>query len=137
MADEKIFSDRRQALEDAFFRKEEAKKLEAMRKQLAKVTHRDELRSLSGMTDDDVLDKLAELGVGGDTVVALTIIPLIHVAFADGTLEEAEEKAIVKAARERGIVEGTPAHKMLASWLADPDVAGLFDAWSGYVHELR
>ena len=38
MADEKIFSDRRQALEDAFFRKEEAKKLEAMRQQLAKAT---------------------------------------------------------------------------------------------------
>ncbi len=136
MADHDALNDRRQALEDAFFAKQEKKKIEAMRNEIAKATRRDELRAASGMKDDAVLEKLAELGVGGDTAIALSIVPLIHVAFADGTLEEAEEKAIVKAARDKGIQEGTPAHKMLASWLAAPDVAGLFDAWSNYIRAL-
>ncbi len=51
-----LMDERRTALEDEFFHKEDAKKLEAMKGKLTAQATRDELRKVSGMTDDAVLD---------------------------------------------------------------------------------
>lgn len=136
MAEEKVLGDRRAALEDAFFKKEEEKKLAAYRDKLNRTTQRDQLMRASGMTDEAVLDHLIDLGVTGETAVALALVPLIHVALADGKLDDQEEKAILEAARAKGVETGSPTHEMLASWLASPDASRLFDAWKSYIGAL-
>ena len=55
--------DRGRALEDEFFNKENAKKIEALKEKLDDKRSREDLRKASGMTDDAVLDKLVELGL--------------------------------------------------------------------------
>ena len=136
MADEKVLGDRRAALEDAFFKKEEEKKLAAYRDKLNRATQRDQLMRASGMTDEAVLDHLIDLGVTGETAVALALVPLIHVALADGKLDDQEEKAILEAARAKGVETGSPTHEMLASWLGNPDASRLFEAWKSYIGAL-
>ena len=49
--------DRGRALEDEFFNKENAKKIEALKEKLDDKRSREDLRKASGMTDDAVLDK--------------------------------------------------------------------------------
>jgi hypothetical protein len=131
-----MMDERRTALEDEFFHKENAKKLEAMKDKLSSQATRDELRKVSGMTDDDVLDKLVELGLNGKTVAALSLVPLIAVAWADGTMQDNERDAILHGAHGKGLEAGTPGHDLLSTWLARKPDDGLFDAWEGYIKAL-
>jgi tellurite resistance protein len=89
------------------------------------------------MTDEVVLDKLVALGVTGDTVVALSLCPLIHVAWADGEIQDNERDAILQAAKGKGIDEGDPAFELLAKWLKTKEPNELWTAWSTYVGALR
>jgi hypothetical protein len=80
-----IFADAR-TLEDAFFTKENARLLE----QLKGKQKREALREMVKVEDETFLDRLIELGIGPETVLALTLVPLIAVAWADGTLDGRE-----------------------------------------------
>jgi hypothetical protein len=121
------------SLEDAFFARENAKLLEQMRTKAERSQRRDTLRGVVGDLDDATLDHLLELGINPETLLALTLVPLARVAWADGAIDARERAAIVRAADERGLAEGTPAHRMLTSWLEVPPDAAMAQAWRKYV----
>jgi hypothetical protein len=127
---------RRLALEEAFFHKREEEVMAAWRAELERKQTREELRSAAGVTDDAVLDQLVSLGVTGKTVAAMSVVPLVWVAWADGHVEEAERLAVLRAAHERGIEEHGPTHALLARWLSQSPDPRLFDAWTGYIRDL-
>ena len=89
MKKKSVFPDAR-ALEDAFFTKENARLLE----QLKEKQKREALREVVQIKDETFLDRLIELGIGPETVLALTLVPLIAVAWADGTLDSRERDAV-------------------------------------------
>lgn len=131
-----FLDDRRKSLEDEFFHRENQKKLEAMKEKLSAQESREELRKASGMTDDAVLDKLTALGMRGQTVAALSLVPLIVVAWSDGSIQPNERKAILESAKGKGIESGAPAYEILASWLDQKPEPSLFDAWESYIQAL-
>ena len=131
-----IMDERRGALEDEFFHKQDQQKLEQMKGKLESQATREELRKVSGMTDDAVLDKLVGLGLTGKTVAALSLVPLIAVAWADGEIQDNERDAIMHGAQGKGMDEGTPGHVLLSSWLSRKPPEGLFEAWLGYIQAL-
>ncbi len=131
-----LMDERRNALEDEFFHKEDTKKLEVMKDKLAAQATKEELRKVSGMTDDAVLDKLVALGLDGKTVAALSLVPLISVAWADGTIQDNERDAILHGAHGKGLEAGTAGHELLSSWLAKKPADALFEAWEGYIKSL-
>jgi hypothetical protein len=132
MSDE-FLKERKQSLEEEFFHKENAKKIKAMREKLKVENTREGLRKASGLTSDALLDRLVELGMSADTVAALNLIPLIHVAWADGVMQNEEREAILNGAKDRGIDSDSPAYEILDTWLANEPESTLFEAWSGYV----
>jgi len=79
MPDE-FFGDREKALEGSFFAKENAKLLEKMRAEKSAGTAREALVKISGIENDEVLNKLTALGIEADTWAAVSIAPLIEVA---------------------------------------------------------
>src|SRR5690606_26860332 len=104
-----FLDDRRKSLEDEFFHKESQKDLAKLREKLAKQNSKDELRKASGMEDEAVLDRLVELGIGADTIAALSLVPLIKVAWADGAVQDREREAILQGAEDKGITKDSPA----------------------------
>ena len=128
--------ERRSALEDEFFHKQDQEKLAAMKDKLAVQATKEELRKVSGMTDESVLDKLVALGLSGQTVAALSLVPLITVAWADGAIQDNERDAILHGAAGKGMEAGTPGHELLSSWLSKEPPASLFEAWEGYITSL-
>lgn len=128
--------DRAKALEDQFFEKENQKKLEAMRAQEAAKTTREDLRKASGMTDDAVLDKLLALGLKTNTLAALSLVPLIEVAWADGEMQDNERNAILQGAHGKGLEQGSDGYELLQSWLRRKPATALFDAWDAYIKAL-
>ena len=128
--------ERRKALEDEFFYKEEQKKIAAMKEKLTAQQAREELKAASGMSDDGILDQLAALGLRGNTVAALSLVPLIAVAWADGKIQDNEREAILAGADKKGLSKGSPGHALLESWLASQPDDSLLSAWESYMKAL-
>ena len=131
-----FLKERRQCLEEEFFRRQNQQSLDRMKKELQQHNTRDGLRQASGMDNDAVLDKMLEIGLTAETVAALSLVPLIHVAWADGQMQDSESSAILRGAEGKGITKSSPAWDVLSSWLKEPPAPTLFEAWRSYVQAM-
>jgi hypothetical protein len=129
-------TERLKALEDAFFREQNARLVEALRARQAQAEQKNALSAVLGVRDDSVLAPLVELGVRGESVTALVLAPLVAVAWADHRLEDHERQAILAAEQHYGIAPDSEAGKLLASWLEARPHESLLEAWSTYVSAL-
>jgi hypothetical protein len=123
--DRNAIVERGKALEDAFFRKQDAKLKEKLEREATK----QQLCQASGIADDKALDALVAEGVTCSTLTALTLVPLIHVAWADRMMNERERKAVLKAAHEVGIGPDSDAYALVESWLDHRPPSALIEAW--------
>ena len=133
---EVTLEERGRALENQFYEKENQQKLAAMKEKLESQQTREELRKASGMSDDAVLDKLVALGLKANTIAALSLVPLIAVAWADGTIQDNERSAILQGAHGKGLEQGTDGYELLQTWLSKRPDDSLFDAWESYIKAL-
>jgi hypothetical protein len=133
---EVTLEERGRALENQFYEKENQEKLTAMKTKLDAQHSKDELRKASGMTDDAVLDRLVSLGLRANTIAALSLVPLIQVAWADGTIQDNERTAILAGAHGKGLEEGTDGYELLQTWLKRQPGDDLFTAWEAYIKAL-
>ena len=121
-----------QTIERQFFAEEDKRLLEKLRKK----EKREALRELVQVEDDAFLERLIELGISPETVLALTLVPLIAVVWADGKLEDREREAIIKAAEENGILEGTVEYQLLETWLSRRPDQEMFESWKKYIRGI-
>jgi len=133
---EVTLEERGRALENQFYEKENQEKLAAMKEKLDTQRSKDELRKASGMSDDAVLDQLVTLGLRANTIAALSLVPLIQVAWADGTIQDNERTAILQGAHGKGLEEGSDGYELLQSWLKRQPGDELFTAWEAYIKAL-
>lgn len=123
-------------LEDEFFARENAALLEKLRKEARIRERREALREVAPNADDALIDHLIALGLGPETVLALTLVPLAVVAWADGTIDQRERAALLKVAEERGVAPGSPARQLLESWLERRPGPALLEAWKRYARGI-
>jgi hypothetical protein len=133
---EVTLEERGRALEDQFYEKENREKLAAMKQKLDAQRSKDELRKASGMGDDAVLDRLVALGLRANTIAALSLVPLIQVAWADGAIQDNERAAILTGAHGKGLEQGTDGYELLQTWLKKQPGDELFTAWEAYIKAL-
>jgi hypothetical protein len=133
---EVTLEERGRALENQFYEKENQEKLAAMKQKLDAQRSKDELRKASGMSDDAVLDRLVTLGLRANTNAALSLVPLIQVAWADGTIQDNERTAILQGAHGKGLEEGTDGYDLLQTWLQRQPGDELFTTWEAYIKAL-
>lgn len=135
MSDE-VLGQRKRALEEAFFAKENERLRQRLIEQEAATNRKSALRAATGITDDAALEKLAAMNIGPEALSALSLVPLVLVAWADGKIENEEREAVLSAAGESGIAAGTPNRFLLESWLTHKPAPDLFDTWQAYVKGL-
>src|SRR5438093_3879508 len=107
-----------------------------MKEKLDAQRSKDDLRKASGMTDDAVLDKLVHLGLKANTIAALSLVPLIQFAWADGTIQDNERTAILQGAHGKGLEKGSDGYELLQSWLKTKPSDDLLEAWEAYIKAL-
>jgi hypothetical protein len=133
--------------EEDYFRRQDRELIERMRKAAAADSARGPLEAQTGIHDPELLRDIAALGFTADTVGLLPLVPILQVAWAEGSVSAAERKLILDVARHRGITEGSAADKQLAEWLAhkpsadvfaraDRLVAAMLAAHAGPTHDL-
>jgi hypothetical protein len=127
------WSDRRRAHEDEYFRKRDQELVERARLLAEEQAAFQRLAEAADVGDEDILRELQRLGYTAETVKLLYVVPLIDVAFADGTVSEPERAAIIAASRAHGVEPESPADRQVVQWLTEPPSAVLFD---GTLHVL-
>ncbi len=127
------FGGRRIELEEKFFLERDQELLRALREETAAKERKKALADASGITDDQLLDQLAELDLSAETMVALSLVPLIAVAWADGSIDAKERLAVLSAAEQQGLEKEHSGHQLLENWLQQKPDIKLTAAWKGYV----
>lgn len=130
------FSERADALENAFFAEVDAKLLEKLRSNFEKDQTVEELAALCGITDKHALESLVEAGVNPRTLTALHLFPLIAVAWADNAIQSEEREKVMEAASKQGLTRESPAGQLLQSWLSKKPSDHVFVAWESYAKAL-
>jgi hypothetical protein len=129
-----ILRDRGRSLEDEFFRREDQRLTKRLTELKAAENTREALAKASGITTPAVLDQLLKLGIHAETLAALSVVPLVEVAWADGDLDGKERRAIVEGA---GIARESTAGALLDAWLDRRPDAKLLTAWTQTVQAMR
>jgi tellurite resistance protein len=130
------FNNAARKLEDAFFAKENARLLQQMRDRARQQERRAAMREVVRIDDDALIDHLIELGLEPETVLALQLVPLAAIAWADGQIEPRERDAVLKAAAANGVTADSVAGRLLDSWLMQRPGAELVDAWKRQMRAL-
>lgn len=131
-----VLSARRAGLEDAFFAQENAALLNRVREADALKFRREALTAATGIVDEAVLARLEQLKIGTGTLAALTLVPMVLVAWADGAISEEEKRAVLAGATKAGMTPGSPGLELLEAWLRVRPLPALFQAWKDYVQAL-
>lgn len=118
MTDKDAFAERGRTLEEDYFRRKEQEVIEKMRRSAQADTQRRLLGDKAGVADEEVLGDLQALGYTAETVMLLHLVPLIQMAWAEGSVSDQERDLIVQAARSRGVEAGSAADQQLGLWLS-------------------
>lgn len=117
MSDRDAFKDRERGLEEEYFLRKERELVEKMRRRVELEQQRGRIAAEIGVSNDEILQALQDLGYTPETVKLLHLMPLVQVAWASGRVETKERRLLLDLARASGIDEGSEADQKLAALL--------------------
>ena len=126
---------RRVALEESFFAEENQKLLEQFRAKQDRSDHIKQMTETFSYIDETYAGKLFDSGIKVETLAAVSLLPLVQVAWADGEMDAKESDALKKAASESGLKgDGM---KLMDQWIASKPSADMFGTWTQYIKGLK
>lgn len=137
MSNKTPFQIREQAFEAAYFQKKEQALVDGLRAVFHKKHSKQEISEATGITDDELLDRLVELELNGEMMTAFELLPVIEVAWADGQPDARTVRAVLEAGEANGVQPGSKAREMLERRLATGPTADLRKVWFMYAGTLK
>ncbi|MFT5443126.1 MAG: hypothetical protein ACI8W3_002172, partial [Myxococcota bacterium] len=131
-----IFKSRERAFEAVYFAKVDAELIDKIHKKRERDTDRALLALATGISDDDLLQEILELGVTTSTLEALSLAPLVCVAWGNGSLDQEESAAAIKAATSEGLEKDSPSFQLFERWLSRKPDESLMTTWREYIRSL-
>jgi hypothetical protein len=126
----------KRSLEDMFFYEQDRRIIEQRKKLQQLKETKENLAKVSGIQDDDLLEKLVALDIRPETIATLIGIPLIEVAWADGKMDEKERRKLFEYAEKSGLRKKGLDPKIMSIWLKKRPDPALLDAWIKYMQTL-
>jgi hypothetical protein len=124
-------------IEDAFFATEDQNLIKNLRTLQKMDKTKKDLSAISGIHNEGILEKLVSLDIRPETLASFTIIPLIEIAWADGTPDIKEQKSILAIVNSQGIFKkGDINYELVKQWLKRKPQPELIDAWDTYIRSL-
>src|SRR3954454_19321394 len=117
--DKGILSDREKAMEANYFRQQDARLLESLRNANKFDAMAEALRDGLQVDNPELLERVRAQGVDADSAAAFLLLPLVEVAWAEGSVSKKEQDTVVRIAHERGVAEGSPGEGRLLEWLRE------------------
>jgi|PlaIllAssembly_1097288.scaffolds.fasta_scaffold05203_2 hypothetical protein len=132
----KVLETQGQALEDAFFLKQDQLLIEKRRALKKMEQSKRALSEVSGIKNDGILTKFVELGIEPGMLVSLGVAPLVAVAWADGEVDPKERAAVLQSGVGEDAIRGAMDADLLERWLTHKPGPELMEAWRHYVQGL-
>jgi hypothetical protein len=123
-------------LEDLFFLKKDKILIDKLRHLEKMKETTQSLSEVTGIKDEDVLQKLVELNIRPEIAASIALLPLIEVAWADGKVDEKEKAAVLEAASDSFVSKKSPDFTLLEQWLKHKPGPKIMDAWGHYIEGL-
>jgi hypothetical protein len=123
-------------LGNAFFDGSAADQRARIQLQAEERSARDRIAEATGITDTGLLAELAGLGIRVETLSALTLVPLIEVAWVDGEMDAAERERILAGAASVGIEPGSISYRLLEIWIDESPAPDLTNLWHDFTRAL-
>jgi hypothetical protein len=98
---------------------------------------RSELKEATEIVDAQLIERMMSLGIRPETLAALTLVPLVAIAWADDDMDPRERKSILDAAELTGLAADTPSHRLLHIWTYDRPAPAMLRLWREFVSSLR
>jgi len=106
------------------------------RKRTGREAQREDLKDVVRIHDRAFLDRLITMDIGAEKALALRLIPLVFVAWADGAPDAREREAVLRAAGEQGLAALPVSRDILKGWLVkEPDTC-LLERWKSEVQRV-
>jgi len=140
-----VLAEKSRVLAEQFFHQRDLELLEYLRVQAVEneqqtksdeMQLRNKLAEMAHIHETQVLDELIRVGITAESFVALTLVPLVRVAWADGAIQDRERDAILQAAAAEGITVDSPNYRLLEGWLDERPQPALLEAWRDYAMAL-
>src|SRR3989441_11008167 len=131
VAEKEFLGDRRRIQEEEYFQRHEQLLIARLQQRGREEATRRSMAERAGVVDVEILQELETLGYTPETVMLLHLVPLLQVAWAEGSVSDRERALIIEAARACGIQTDSAADRQLAAWLAARPSADFFE------HTLR
>ena len=96
MADRDLWDERRRSYESEYFQRRERELIEKMRARARELAEEHQMGQATGISDDDVLAALHDLGYTRETVTLVHLVPLLQVAWIDGSVSAPERAGILE-----------------------------------------
>lgn len=93
------------------------------------------LSAVSGINNPVVLDLMVKNGVTPRTLASLVVVPLVEVAWADGSFHAKEHAAIMKGLEETPLTKAVD-RAILSEWVRRQPNPLLLGAWKALVSDL-
>jgi DnaJ-domain-containing protein 1 len=97
---------------------------------------KESLSEVSGIKNEHILQKMVELNVRPETLTSLSLIPLVEVAWADGSVDDKEKESVLSCVEKMGFSKGSADHEILSQWMTHRPSKELMDAWIHYIQGL-
>lgn len=130
------FEERRKGLEEAFFKERDRELMDKLKRELESLEDKKKLGHISGIVEERVLQNLVTAGVRAETLTAVGLIPMVEVAWCDGSVSAQERDAILNAASKEGIQPDSAPFELLGRWLQERPDSHVIVAWKDYVKEM-
>jgi hypothetical protein len=127
----------RHAMEAAFCRDVDNLLIGRLRTQADSDEAREKLATVAHLKDPKLIDQLASLGVTPAGLVAVQMVPLVLIAWADHGVDQKERACIFRHAKRFGIRQTSEAYALLDHWLDHRPPVLVFDTWRRFIrHEF-
>jgi len=131
------FQTRGQSFEEGYFRNKDAEVVDKLRHIFQTKLDKDALRAATGITNDEVLERLVAVSIRGEMLAVFKLYPLVEIAWADGRVDQSEADAVLAAAVKVGIPQTGEAIDRLKDWLKRGPNDDARAVWKMFAAELR
>jgi hypothetical protein len=131
------FGDRGRGSEEAYFRTKDAELVEKLRSVFQAKVDKEQIRRETGITNEEVLDRLVSAHLEGELLAAFKLYPLVEIAWADGSFDSKEADAVVYAAVKSGVPRDSKPMEHLQRWLHTGPTPDGKTLWRHFAKELR
>ena len=128
---------RGQALENEYFQHVDQQLLQKLREKSDYEQRLAELTEAAGVKDAELARHLIDAGIDASNVAALTLTPIVFVAWASGTVSPEERQGVMSAALRRGVNSNPLAFRLLEQWLQTRPPRELWSLWKEYAAALH